>query len=139
MSDPRYNKLAKLLVEYSCALKKGEAVFIDLSDVPDGMGVALLRAARKVGAIPLIETRNSRVVREALRASNDEHAKLVRDVELNRMKKVQAYIAIRGADNASELSDVASKTMQMYSKTMRPVLNYRVNNCLLYTSDAADE
>ena len=26
MSDPRYDKLAKLLVEYSCALKKGERV-----------------------------------------------------------------------------------------------------------------
>ena len=46
MSDPRYDKLAKLLIEYSCELKKGEAVFIDLSDVPDGMGIALMRAAR---------------------------------------------------------------------------------------------
>ena len=127
MSDPRYDKLAKLLVEYSCALKKGEGVFIDLSDVPDGMAVALLRAVRKSGGVPLIEMRHPRVLREALRGTNEKHAALVRDVELNRMKKVQAYIAIRGADNASELSDVPGKTMQLYSKTMRPVLNYRVN------------
>ena len=43
------------------------------------------------------------------------------------MKKVQAYIAIRGAENTSELSDVPPKVMQAYSKAMRPVLNYRVN------------
>lgn len=127
MSDPRYDKLAKLLVEYSCALKKGEGVFIDLSDVPDGMATALLRAARKVGGVPLIEMRHPRVMREVLRGTNDKHAALVRDVELNRMKKMQAYIAIRGAENASELSDIPGKTMQLYSKTMRPVLNYRVN------------
>ena len=64
MSDPRYAELAKLLVEYSCGLKKGESVFIDVSDIPDRMTIALIRAARKVGAIPLVETRQSRVVRE---------------------------------------------------------------------------
>ena len=127
MSDPRYDKLAKLLVEYSCALKKGESVFIDVADIPDRMTIALVRAARKVGANPIVETRQSRVVRELVKGTTDSHAKLTRDVELQRMKKVQAYIAIRGAENTSELSDVPPKVMQAYSKTMRPVLNYRVN------------
>ena len=127
MSDPRYDKLAKLLVEYSCELKKGEAVFIDVSDIPDRMVIALVRAARKVGALPLVETRQSRVVRELVKGTNDDHAKLTCGVELHRMKKVQAYIAIRGAENTSELSDVPPKVMQAYSKTMRPLLNYRVN------------
>jgi len=127
MSDPRYDKLAKLLVEYSCELKKGEAVFIDVSDIPDRMAIALVRAARKVGALPLVETRQSRVVRELVKGTNDDHAKLTCGVELHRMKKVQAYIAIRGAENTSELRDVTPKVMQAYSKTMRPLLNYRVN------------
>ena len=35
--------------------------------------------------------------------------------------------AICGSANASESSDVPSKTMQMYSKTLRPFLNYRVD------------
>ncbi len=43
------------------------------------------------------------------------------------MKRVQAYIAIRGSHNASETSDVPSDLMALYSKMMRPVLNYRVN------------
>ena len=64
MNDPRYAELAKLLVEYSCGLKKGESVFIDVSDIPDRMTIALIRAVRKVRAIPLVETRQSRVLRE---------------------------------------------------------------------------
>jgi aminopeptidase len=51
----------------------------------------------------------------------------VRDVEMFRMKKVQAYFAIRGSHNANENSDVASDKMSLYSKVLRPVQNHRVN------------
>jgi aminopeptidase len=62
-----------------------------------------------------------------MRQTNDAHAALVREVELFRMKRVQAYIAVRGADNANESADVPSRLMALYSKAMRPVQNYRVN------------
>src|SRR5262245_65057584 len=108
MTDPRYTKLARLLVEYSIALKKGERVLLDVSDVPDEFAIELMRAARRAGATPLIEVRHSRVTREILRGTDARHAALVRTVEMFRMKKVQAYIAIRGSHNANEPSDVAS-------------------------------
>lgn len=127
MTDPRYSKLAHLLVNYSCALQKGETVLIDVMDIPDEFTVELIRAARKAKATPLVDIRHSRVTREILLGTNDTHARLQRTVELFRMKKVQAYIALRGANNASESSDVPSKLLQLYSKVLRPVQNYRVN------------
>jgi aminopeptidase len=127
MTDPRYIKLARLLVEYSTTLKKGERVLLDMIDVPDEFTVELMRAARSVGAIPLVEVRHTRVTREILRGTSPEHAELMRDLEMFRMKRVQAYIAIRGAANANESADVPSDRMTLYSKTLRPVLNYRVN------------
>jgi aminopeptidase len=127
MTDPRYSKLAHLLVHYSCALQKGETVLIDVMDIPDEFTVELIRAARKARAIPLVDIRHSRVTREIMLGTNDTHARLQRTVELFRMKKVQAYIALRGANNASESSDVPSKLLQLYSKMLRPVQNYRVN------------
>lgn len=127
MSDPRYQKLAALLVDYSTALKKGDQVLLDMTDVPDEFTIELIRAARKAGAIPITEVRHSRVTRELLRETTEEHAGLVRDIELFRMKKVQAYIAVRGSFNSSETSDVSSDLMGMYSRVTRPVLNYRVS------------
>src|SRR6185436_14223765 len=127
MNDPRYTKLARLLVEYSTKLKKGERVLLDMIDVPDEFSVALMRATRAAGATPLIEVRHTRITREMLRGTDDKHAGLVRDLEMYRMKKVQAYIAVRGSANASEAADVGSEQMALYSKTLRPVLNYRVN------------
>ena len=35
MTDPRYQKLAKLLVKYSTEFKKGDRILLDLIDVPD--------------------------------------------------------------------------------------------------------
>lgn len=127
MTDPRYKKLAKLLVQYSTALKRGDRVLLDMIDVPDEFSIELMRAARAAGATPLIEVRHTRIHREILRATNKEHARLIRDLDLFRMKKVQAYIAVRGAGNATENADVASDRMALYSSITRPVLNYRVS------------
>src|SRR5689334_4229645 len=43
------------------------------------------------------------------------------------MRKMQAYIAIRGSANANENADVPSERMSLYSRSTRPVLDYRVN------------
>jgi aminopeptidase len=127
MTDPRFTQLARLLVHYSVALQAGDRVLLDIADAPDELAVELLRAARKAGATPIVEVRHSRVSREVLRQTNPEHARLVRDLELHRMRKMQAYVAIRGAHNASETADVPGPLQSLYARTLRPVLNYRVN------------
>ena len=127
MTDPRFTKLAELLVGYSTALKKGDVVLLDMIDVPDEFTIAMMRAARRVGATPLVEVRHTRVNREILKGTDDRHAALVRDLELHRMKKVQAYVAMRGAANSCEAADVPGDRMALYSRTIRPVLNHRVN------------
>jgi aminopeptidase len=127
MTDPRYSKLAKLLVHYSTQLRKGDHVLIDAIDIPDDFTVQLMRAVRHAGATPLVEVRHGRVTREVLRGTDTRHATLVRAVELYRMKRVQAYIALRGSANINESSDVPGDRMALYSRVLRPVLNYRVN------------
>jgi aminopeptidase len=127
MTDPRYTKLARLLVNYSTKIKKGDRALLDMIDVPDEFSIELIRAVRAAGGTPFIETRHTRISREMLYHITDTQAADIRDLELLRMKKVQAYIAIRGSGNASENSDVPSDRMQLYSKTLRPVQDYRVN------------
>jgi aminopeptidase len=127
MTDPRYPKLAKLLVEYSTQLKRGDKVLIDATDVPDEFTVELIRAARKAGATPIAEVRHTRITRELLRDTDEKHATMVRDLELFRMKRMDAYIAIRGTANANENADVPSDRMALHSRITRPVLNYRVS------------
>ncbi len=116
MTDPRYTKLARLLVELFHRPQKGDRVLLDMIDVPDEFTIELIRAARAAGATPFAETRHTRVGREQLLGITDAQAATVCDLELFRMKKMQAYIAVRGADNMNENSDVPGDRMKMYSQ-----------------------
>jgi aminopeptidase len=127
MTDPRYCKLAKLLINYSTALKPGDRILLDMIDVPDEFTVELIRAVRAARATPFVETRHTRVGREQLLGITPAQAADIRDLEMFRMKKMQAYIAVRGADNMNENADVPGDRMQLYSKITRPVQDYRVN------------
>jgi aminopeptidase len=126
MHDPRFDKLAKLLVEYSTRLKRNEKVLIDVFDAPDEMAIELVRAARKVGAIPFVQVQRAQISRELALGASAPQLNLAAQHELARMKKMDAYIAVRGSNNITELSDVPMKQMQLITKKMRPVQDQRV-------------
>jgi leucyl aminopeptidase (aminopeptidase T) len=86
MTDPRYPKLASLLINYSTALKQGERILLDMIDVPDEFTIELIRAVRAAGATPFVETRHTRVGRELLlgtnrRARERQHERKLRRAE----------------------------------------------------------
>ena len=126
MHDPRFDKLAKLLVEYSTRLKRNENVLIEAFDVPDEMTIALIRAARKAGAVPFVQVQRGRIGRELALEASDRQLTLAARHELTRMKKMHSYIALRGSNNITELSDVPVAKMQLIAKKMRPVQDQRV-------------
>lgn len=126
MHDPRFDKLAELLVEYSTRLKRNENLLIEAFDVPDEMVVALIRAARKAGATPFVQVQRNRISRELAMEASDRQLTFAAAHELARMKKMHAYIALRGSNNITELADVPVSKMQLVAKKMKPVQDQRV-------------
>src|SRR5437660_2930981 len=126
MHDARFDKLAKLLVEYSIRLKRNETVLIETFDTPDEMTVALIRAVRKVGGVPFAQTYYTRVNRALALEASDRQLNLMASHELMRMKKMNAYIAVRGSNNITELSDVPPEKMKLIGRKMRRVEDQRV-------------
>ncbi len=126
MHDARFDKLAKLLVEYSTTLKRNENVLIEAFDVPDEMIISLIRATRHVGAEPFVQVQRATVSRELALKASASQMDLVARHELARMKKMHAYIALRGSNNIMENSDVPPDRMQLVAKKMRPVQDQRV-------------
>src|SRR6266571_1054033 len=126
MHDVRFDKLAKILVEYSIRLKRNETVLIEAFDVPDEMTIALIRAARKGGGMPFAQVYHARVNRALALEASDKQLSLLASHELARMKKMDAYIAVRGSNNITELSDVPVDTMKLIAKKMQPVQDQRV-------------
>ena len=126
MHDSRIDALARQLVRYSTALKKGEKVLIDLHDVPDSIGIALIREARAKGALPFIRVHQGRLTREMLKGADDTQYAVLTKHLLAEMKDMDAYIAIRGGHNIAETSDVPADRMKLAMRHMRPVLDHRI-------------
>ena len=124
--DPRITQLADGLIGFSTALKKGERVLIDAFDVPDAIVIALIRAARARGAHPLVQNHRARITRELSLGAEEAQFAPHAEVELMRMQKMDAYIALRGSDNIFEGSDVPAAKVQLVSRLMKPVLDHRV-------------
>ncbi|MSU46002.1 MAG: aminopeptidase [Lacunisphaera sp.] len=127
MSDPRFGRLAEVLTGFSTELMKGERVLIDAFDVPDTFTIALVRAVQERGALPYVNIQRARITRELLKGATAEQYGTTAEVELQRMQKMQAYIAVRGSENIFETSDVPADQVQTVTKALKPVLDYRVS------------
>lgn len=126
MHDPRFAKLAKLLVEYSTRLKRNETALIEAFDVPDEMTIALIRTVRAAGALPFVQLQHGRIGRELALTATERQLNLTAIHELARMKRMDAYIALRGSNNITEMSDVPADQMRLVAKKLRPVIDQRV-------------
>lgn len=126
MHDERFDKLAKILVEYSIRLKRNETVLIEAFDIPDEMTAALIRAARNAGGVPFAQVYHARVNRALALEASDRQLNIMATHDLARMKKMNAYIAVRGSHNITELADVPAEKMQLIGKKMRAVQDQRV-------------
>ena len=127
MHDPRLDQLADVLVTHSTEIQPGEYVLIEGIDIPQEMVIALIRAVRKAGGIPVVELKQNRIQRELILEGEDAGLKLIGDYEVYRIKKVQAYIGIRGSHNISEMSDVPAAAIQRYQKYwIRPLNDIRI-------------
>ena len=127
MHDPRIDQLARQLVRHSTSLKRGERVLLDLFDVPEEVGIALVREARARGAEPFVHTQSNRVLRELWSGATEGQMAAYARHRLAEMKDMDAYIAVRGSHNISELGDVPQARMNLVTKHMRKVVNHRVN------------
>ncbi len=127
MTDPRITKLAENLINNAIALKAGENILIETTDTPDEVTTELVKAVAKVGGNAFVHNYRGRVRREMIKSASIEQMQLQADLAMAEMQKMQAYIAIRGAENALENCDIDGRQMMNYRKITEPVLNYRVD------------
>ncbi|MBR3803974.1 MAG: aminopeptidase [Clostridia bacterium] len=129
MQDCRIKKLAKGLINYSVELKKGEKCLIEAFDIDNALVKALVDEVYAVGGYPFVWIRDNQVQRKILNGLNDELCNLMADVDSYLMEKMDAYVGIRGGNNAYELSDVDGERRKLYSSVYsnKVHLDLRVN------------
>lgn len=114
--DPRIRTLARNLIRYSTNLQAGEKILIDMYGLEVPMVRALVEEAYAVGGIPFVSIKDTQVSRALLMGATEEQWSMMARFEAERMKEMDAYIAIRSGHNASELADVPGAKMQIYQQ-----------------------
>lgn len=125
----RIKRLADILVHYSCNIQKNERVLISY----DGQSAKplvkqIIKEVYACGGYPYVEVRDSSITREILLGCTEDQLEFMKEYQLNQMKGMQAYIAIRASDNTAELADVPTSQHNLYSRVLRPVLRHRVDH-----------
>ena len=116
MADSRYERLADILVGYSCDLQYGEKVLIEAFDVPLSFVQILVRRVARSGGLPLVSLKSSALMRDLMMAATEEQMKAIGGFEAHRMADMDAYIGVRGTNNVAEWSDVPAAKMNLYQE-----------------------
>jgi len=129
MIDPRMKKLADLLVGYSTKVKPGERVLIDAYDVPAEMTALLIERVVEAGGLPFADIHQASIRRALWMNATQEQMTVQCKRDLEFMKEIQCYIALRGGHNITEMSDVPDERMKIVQQFWtKPVLDQRVNH-----------
>ena len=134
--DERIRKLASNLLNHSVRLKKDEKILIEMigTDCSD-LAIELIKKSKEIGAIPLFNIIDYKVLKEILLNSNKEQIEEYSKYDLIKMQNVDAYIGIRAA-NPKELDGISKENMEIYNKYYQTPVHFeeRVKNtkwCIL--------
>ena len=76
MSENKVEKLAKNLLNHSVKLQKGESILIEMLGTEcSDLAIELIRQSKKIGAIPLFNIIDYKVLKELLLNCNEEQIK----------------------------------------------------------------
>jgi len=114
--DPRNDKLADILVNYSCRVQKGELVYVEMKGVPTmELGKAVIRKVTKAGGVPFWFYNDESIIRQFLLTNNETQIKAFAKFHLSMMKQTQCYIGIRGSNNPFDLNDIPPAKMKAFN------------------------
>jgi len=132
MYNEQDSRLAKKILEFSCELKEGQNVILQLTGL-NGIGLmrALAETAREMKVHPFVQILDTEIQRVLLEKGDAGFWKNQAEANmLPLMKQMDAFVGIRASENIYEQSEVDKKANKAYSdEFLKPVhFKERVNN-----------
>lgn len=117
MTDPRIEKLADNLINYSVSLKENENILIEIIG-EEGIPLAkeLFKKSYEKKANPFFNIIDTRLLRTMLEGLNEEQVKVYAKHDTEKMKDMDVYIGISSKSNSYELLGIDSEKMDLYNK-----------------------
>ena len=126
MADPRIQKIAEILVNYSTKVKKGDYVQIVADTVSEPLVKAIYELIIEKEAFPVVKLGFSWMNYSYYNTASDFLLNHFPEIAFEEMKKTDVYIVIRGGKNAKELTGTDPKKIALRQKIMDPINKERL-------------
>src|SRR5687768_12358695 len=122
MRDPRIQKLADVLVNYSVAVKPGQLVCIKGETLAQPLVVELYRSILAAGGNAIVRMAPEELEEILVKQGSDEQLKFLDPVKMFEIEKIDGYIGIWAEENTKNLSNADAKRVGMQQATRKPWL-----------------
>lgn len=127
MDNSRIQKLAKILVDYSVFVKKGERVIVSADANSEPLVKELYKQILKKGAYPVLNLSLQSLSYIYFKHASSEQLKTFPEFFDYEVKHSQKYIGIGSPYNTRELSNIAPEKITTRARVTNPITDYIVN------------
>ena len=131
MADQRLSKLAKLLVNYSAGVKKGDRVYISCDEVAAPWLVEVAKEASKAGAVIEYQLSSQDAKNAILKYSSEEQLKTKGIMTAAILKEADVWLSAWGGRNTKNNSNIPSEKLSASmegDKSWRKYYSERMGN-----------
>lgn len=125
--DSRIQQHARILVEWSTEIKKGDMVIISASPESHELAVAVTREVARAGGVPLTLMASEEITRAFYDGATDETLRLYPKHQESLTDACDAYIVLSAPMNTRALANIDSKRIITLSRTVQKITDSRLS------------
>ena len=122
MRDPRLEKLADVLVNYSTGVKPGQLVRITGATVAGPLVLELYRKVVAAGGHPLVRMSPDELSEVLYKTASDEQLKFVNPVTQFEVETIDVSLGIWADENTKALTNIDPKRMGLAQAARKPIM-----------------
>jgi len=126
MPDPRLQKLAQLLINYSLEIRPGDKLRITSAPAAAPLLREVYREALRAGAYPTVRIEMEELTELSLRVASPDQLRYVSDIDRQEVEYFDATLNILADENTKALSSVAAERMAARQQARAPLLKRRL-------------
>lgn len=115
--DPRNDKLAELLIDYSVEAKSGDTLYLEVKGKETlALGQSIIRVATARGVTPFWFYSDESLMRQFVTNASDDQFKRMAELHMELMTRANCYIGLRGSDNPFDMADIPHDRIERFNK-----------------------
>src|SRR5215217_1075068 len=123
MRDPRLEKLADVIVNYSVGVKPGQVVRISSPAVATPLVLEIYRSVVRAGGHPLVRVSPEELQEIFLKDATDEQLRFVNPISVFEIERIDCSIGVWADENTKSLSNVDPKRMGLSQAARKPLMD----------------